>query len=312
MLIRITHDLLNSELLRQTKNKSGEWQDIKFTEETVDECDILLCLSYPSTDLKVNCTETWLLSQEPPARIRRWERDSYGYFDRVFSTWADNPTPSQPCTHWFPNLSYDELTKLKPPIKSKNLSWITSTNSDLHGHKLRMNLVKSLQNNNFDFNLFGRGFNFLEDKAEGLLDYRYSIAVENFSVKNYWTEKIADCFLCWTIPLYWGATNIDKYFPSGSYLQIDPAKPDEVKQIINDAVNSNYYENNLDKIEEARELVLNKYQLFPHIYNLVKQYYKTGSKKIHVIPKNIHPKKDRGIRKLVYKFNYRLSKHFNL
>ena len=312
MLIRLSHDLNTTTLLRQTKKSLGEWGDITYTECEVDECDILLCLSYPHKDINICCSETWLLSQEPPARIRRWERDSYKYFDRIFSTWSDLPNKSQPCTHWFPEFNYDEFCLLKPTPKSKKLSWVTSTNSDLKGHQLRIKLLNYLEETNLDFDLYGRGFTFINDKADGLINYKYSLAIENFSTNDYWTEKIADCLLCWTIPLYWGALNIDKYLPKGSYIPIDPSSPKKALATILDTINSDYYENHIEIIREARELILNKYQLFPHVNNLVGEYFLGGPKRDYFIPKNIHPKKDYMLRKLRYKINYRLSKNFNL
>ncbi len=312
MLVRIVHDLKDVNIFRQTPHNSGVWDGITFTVEDVAECDLLLCLSYPDRDITVECAEAWLLSQEPPARIRRWERDSYRYFDRVFANWDDSRYTSQPCTHWFPNFSYDEFVALKASVKTNDLSWVTSSNADLHGHKLRLKLLKYLRAQQIDYALFGRGFEYIADKAEGLLPYRYSLAIENFSTQHYWTEKIADCFLCWTIPLYWGATNIDEYFPQGSYLRIDPANPESVVAVLREAIANNYYEQNLERIAEARELVLNKYQLFPHINDLINCHFKSGTKRHYQIPKNIHPKRDSGMRKLRYKLNYRLSKHFNL
>ena len=45
---------------------------------------------------------------------------------------------------------------------------------------------------------------------------QYGIAIENFSHRNFFTEKILDCFLLKTIPLYWGCSNIDEFFnPEG-------------------------------------------------------------------------------------------------
>ncbi len=40
----------------------------------------------------------------------------------------------------------------------------------------------------------------------------FGIAIENTSHNGYFTEKILDCFLMRTIPLYWGCSDIDKYF----------------------------------------------------------------------------------------------------
>jgi hypothetical protein len=40
----------------------------------------------------------------------------------------------------------------------------------------------------------------------------YSFCPENTRENNYFTEKIIDCFVTKTIPVYWGCPNIEKYF----------------------------------------------------------------------------------------------------
>ena len=56
----------------------------------------------------------------------------------------------------------------------------------------------------------GRGDMEIKDKEEGLADYMFSVAIENMD--NWWTEKILDCFLCGTIPIFYGTPNIGKWF----------------------------------------------------------------------------------------------------
>lgn len=312
MLIRIAHEFHDANFIRQTPAKAGIWQDCTFTEEKIDNCDLLLCLTYPQSDISVKCREAWLLSLEPPAQMRRWERKSYKYFDKILSTWRDLPDRCQPCVNWFPNLSYDEFKALNAPAKSRNLSWVTSSNSDLFGHKLRMKLLASLKrNSDFEFDLFGRGFNSIPDKSEGLLPYKYSLAIENFQIADYWTEKIADCFLCWSIPFYWGAPNIDQYFPRGSYIPVDPKRPEWSLDLIKETLNSNYYCEHQEQLKEARELVLDKYQLFPYISGIINNNKITSEKKDIFIPRHPHPTESGGLAKLKYKFDYFLSKHFN-
>ena len=60
--------------------------------------------------------------------------------------------------------------------------------------------------------VLGRGYNPFEHKQDGLLPYRYSVVIENVQEVDYFTEKLLDCMLCGTLPIYWGAPNIEKYF----------------------------------------------------------------------------------------------------
>ena len=44
--------------------------------------------------------------------------------------------------------------------------------------------------------------------------YRFYICYENTEgVEDYITEKIFDCFAAGFVPIYWGASNIEKYIP---------------------------------------------------------------------------------------------------
>ena len=68
------------------------------------------------------------------------------------------------------------------------------------------------------------GFKSIEDKWAGLAPYKYSLAIENAVTPDYWSEKIADCFLTWTLPIYYGCLNLEDYFPKQSFIRI-PFKP---------------------------------------------------------------------------------------
>ena len=80
-----------------------------------------------------------------------------------------------------------------------------------------------------------------------------------------WTEKLADCYLSWTMPIYYGCTNLDKYFPKESFIQIDINSPESSLENLKEKLSKDFWESSLGSIQEARELVLNKYQLFPFL-----------------------------------------------
>lgn len=96
--------------------------------------------------------------------------------------------------------------------KTKLLSLIASNKKDLEGHKLRHEIVSYINHINFDADIMGRGYTSFENKEDGLAPYYFSIVIENNQESNYFTEKLVDCFLCETIPIYWGAPNIENYF----------------------------------------------------------------------------------------------------
>lgn len=104
--------------------------------------------------------------------------------------------------------SYIEKKDHKLHSKSKDISMFISNQSWGDGHKLRLEVLDFY---NIDF--FGSGVNnFVENKIDALKDYKYHIVIENSNINDYFSEKIIDCFLTGTIPIYWGTSNINKYF----------------------------------------------------------------------------------------------------
>ena len=59
-----------------------------------------------------------------------------------------------------------------------------------------------------------------ESKLEVLSQYKYSLCYENMPMAGYVTEKIFDCFYAGTVPIYLGATDVDKYVPVGSFVDM--------------------------------------------------------------------------------------------
>jgi hypothetical protein len=93
------------------------------------------------------------------------------------------------------------------------------------------------------------------------------------------------------MPIYYGAKNITRYFPGESMILIDPNDPRRSLAIIKEAIDGNLFEKNMDYIEEARNLVLNKYQFFPFVTQLIRESGIDFSRKEPCfIPRNIPPR----------------------
>ena len=103
--------------------------------------------------------------------------------------------------------------------KTKNISLIYSHKNILAGHQLRHSIANK---NPAGLELFGNGSSHpIEKKEEALVDYRFSLVIENVKKENYFTEKILDCFATGTIPIYYGCPNIGDYFDVGGIIQIE-------------------------------------------------------------------------------------------
>lgn len=106
--------------------------------------------------------------------------------------------------------------------KTKDVSIVSSDKIMCELHHFRLMLAKEIKKNNLcdTFGTFDGGpkvkiFRSLEQ-------YRYSIVVENFIDEYYFTEKILNCFASMTVPIYCGATKIEKFFNPDGIIRFDP------------------------------------------------------------------------------------------
>jgi len=162
---------------------------------------------------------------------------------------------------WHVDKSYDELKAMAlPDDKPHKLSWITSARRTHPGHVRRMEFLGRLREE-VPFDLWGRGFRRIPDKWDGLAPYRYSIAFENSSFDDYFSEKLADPILAGCLPLYVGCPNLERWLPPGSFLRIDPDDPlvfDRIREIIA----SDLWRERRPALAEAKALFLERYNTF--------------------------------------------------
>jgi hypothetical protein len=162
--------------------------------------------------------------------------------------------------------------------KDKEISIVISNKAYTNGHEQRIKFLSRLTDTFGDrIHLFGRGFNEIEDKYDCMASYKYSIVLENCSVNDYWTEKLSDAYLCGSFPIYYGCPNILNYFPEGSIARIDIYNVEDSIDKIKSIIDSDKYEHSLDLLEKSKDLVLNKFNLFPSISMLIDELEKRNS-----------------------------------
>ena len=311
-LVRIVKDWNWPDLLRQTPGQKGIWDSITFTQNPVSECDYLVMLNNRmevQTHGRCPQENIWLLIQEPYQKgFTDWVIERHEPFAKIFThhppgnNGGKKYIVSPPAIPWHVNKTYDELTCCPLPQKSKPLSWIVGAARDLPGHMQRLAFLETVKKSSLPLELFGRAARPIEDKWEGLAPYFFSLAIENNSGPDMWTEKLADCLLSWSVPFYYGCTNLEKYFPKDAFIPIDITDPGTAIKIIRKNATPENWKKRLPAINEARDLILNKYQLFPF---LAEEIHKTSShetpKKPFTIPPYKRTLRARGHR-LAYKF----------
>lgn len=110
--------------------------------------------------------------------------------------------------------------------------------------------------------MYGIGFRQIETKMDALRDYRFSIAIENGYRINCSTEKLSDCFLTGTIPIYFGCPNIGDYFDINGIITF--TTKEELENIIRELhQNGEYeYQKRIDAVRNNFETV-KRYALSP-------------------------------------------------
>ena len=102
--------------------------------------------------------------------------------------------------------------------KTKLVSMIASNKRMCEGHAKRLQFVDKFRDK-LDF--YGRGFNEISCKEDGLRDYMFSVGIENAVYDTYFTEKLTDCFACGTIPIFYGCKGVTEYFNEDGIIFLD-------------------------------------------------------------------------------------------
>ncbi len=196
-----------------------------------------------------------ITSSEEELKTEKWQQTNFsGWFVGVdFSTQGIKYEKNH---DWFANL--------KPSNKIDKISIVTSNKNrkkrPYYGKRLKF--IEELQNIIPEhLELYGRGFRSVGDKAEILLPYKYHLALENCTGRFTWTEKVADPFLCWSYPFYFGCTNLEVDIPPDSFEYVDLHDPKGSAEKMVNAIQNQLWEKSLSAIEEARNLMLKEFNI---------------------------------------------------
>jgi hypothetical protein len=274
-------------LARQTPGGALRWGDAEFAINPAggafDGCVVFDGL-LRETAIECPSDRTFFIAGEPPS-IKLYHTGFLAQFAAVVTCHSDTPhrrkIHDQQGYPWHIGVTrrdgglvatqdYDGFRAGVMPQKSKLISVIVSDKAVTPGHAYRRAFVARLQRHfGAAIDVFGRGINSLADKVDGIIPYRYHVALENSAFPDYWTEKLADAFLGFAHPLYWGCPNLDRYFPSGSFTALNIHDPETAIATIEQAIAEQRFERSRDALAQARGLVLHDYNLFALACGLV-------------------------------------------
>jgi len=280
---------------KQTPGNNAIWGSCHFTFNPLEReydwlvviGDIPRILKHGIEELACSPDNTIFVTTEPSS-ITRYGRAFVKQFQYLITNQDEKILPhpnairSQTGNDWFYGKSYDEIVDMDVPEKTKKLSTICSDKKEGHTmHRLRYDFTKRMEEEILELERFGRGFRWIETKAEALDDYKFHVAIENHIAPHVWTEKLADAFLGYTVPIYHGCPNVFDYFPEESLIQIDIHDMEgsiaKIKEVI---TTEGEYERRLEAVKEARRRVIEEYNLLSMINKIVENTPQpTASKK---------------------------------
>lgn len=287
LMVKLTNTFPSENILRQTPGEAGIWGDCKFiVNEQIPQCDYWVIFEGLLKSETTTCPpeNVIFITGEPPD-LRSYPKKFLDQFSTVITCHNMIKHPHvvlRPQSHpWHVGwnkasdnasdcLTYDKFKAMQPVSKSKLISVVTSAQSLLPGHKRRLLFLDKLRNHfGSQIDIFGRGIRPIDDKWDAIAPYKYHIALENAAVDNWLTEKITDAYLGFTFPLYYGAPNVFEYFPEKSLQLLDINNWQDSIRLLENIINNNTYETALSSIIEAREAVLDKYNLFAMLSDLI-------------------------------------------
>ena len=104
---------------------------------------------------------------------------------------------------------------------------------------LKERLLSQILESDLDIHIFGRNWNINDPrykgapplKKDGLLNYKYNIAIENSCEQHYLSEKLFDGFLYHCVPIYYGCSTAQEAYPFNSFISFDPTRDDVIEQL---------------------------------------------------------------------------------
>lgn len=273
---------------RQTPENDGIMNDVQYFFNNPEQaCDYLVVFDSAPHEIRTTLPkERTIFVAAEPANVKRYNDEYLNQFGHILTTDRQTKHPHITYTQvglpWhigaYPGIpeKYPNAQKFHEfenwlPEKTKLISVICSNKAFTPEHRRRLKFVETLKEHFGDrLDVFGRGFNEIDDKTEALAQYRYHIALENCSYKDYWTEKIADPLLSLTYPIYWGCVNLGDYLPELAFSRIDITRPDQALKNIEHIINSDIDKQNKDAMIYARNIILYKQNLFSIINDKIK------------------------------------------
>jgi len=254
--------------------RTNSWLDVSVFPETSK--NVYFAVDHPYA-VRDDTTDLFIGLQAEPDAISHYRRmfiDNHKNFDTIL---AHDEEILKACpnarqyvwgTSWISSSTYNAIDISR---KQRKISCLTGMKELTPAHTYRKMLYKT-QSSLFNRFLpitwfrssngpalpnFGNNPIIGDFKDPLFLDYQFSVAIENCRENNYFTEKLIDCLLTKTIPIYYGCPNISTWFDTRGWIILETMSIQEFRAKCSKLpVYSNYINIINENFERAKQCIL--------------------------------------------------------
>jgi hypothetical protein len=225
-----------------------DWLPVSEFPETTET--IFLLIDHPFFQRPLGDTTTRYIAVqcEPEAIIHSRQAfiDNHKTFDTILSYDEEilkvcpNARPYVWGTSWISSPTYNAINVSR---KKQQASCLTGMKELTPAHTYRKLLYNSQLSLNVSMPItwfrsskgavlpnFGNNPLIGDSKDPLFLDYQFSVVIENCRLNNYFTEKLVDCLITKTIPIYYGCPNISKWFDTRGWIILETTSIQEFRR----------------------------------------------------------------------------------
>lgn len=214
-----------------------------------------------------------------PLEFTTFSDDALRFIQTKVKSYLIGSQPAVPGPWW---IHYGYMVYATPALrpvwseKQHVMSIIVGDRIFLPGHKYRHLLAEEIVKRKLPVHIWGKGAAQYKDShpwtkgefehLEPFEDYQFTIAVENNTSTAYISEKYTNAISCNTIPLYYGATDVQEYFGDNWGLRLYGSLDYDIRMIEQVLQNPHQYQMDLDAAHN--ELMKGKAAFAPFVKKL--------------------------------------------
>lgn len=268
---------------RMTPGCSGTWGNLTGTAD-VRSADYVMALD----SLSYSCSSKEMRENIKPEKLilMGGHPEGHRYYvdmDKENCAYRIDAGKTQAFGEWWLKYDYDYLSALQPMQKTAKLGTIVSNAETQPSHIKRKEwLARYCQKHTNKLDIYGKisptdvmrpnykgvlgplsATDWMSGKEDAYAQYECMVEFD-YSGKHYFSERVFDCLLMYCFMFYWGGGGVEKYLPEECNFLFDiEGEGDDILAAI---ASPDFYAKKLPAIKEARDLLLNKYQLWPRIH----------------------------------------------